>query len=155
MSITARLNISDWQPSSVLRSGNSSLQTCLPPDCLAWLYGCFFGLYWSQILLQIANIIITFLPNKIFLVLLKWESQVNYRAHQFKLLGMPQVERSWMVDTTPGTCKYKQIKWSLLCLWYWLAELCLPSVGGKGVYFIHALGFLRLLTIKLKCLPLW
>ncbi|EOB06855.1 hypothetical protein Anapl_16803 [Anas platyrhynchos] len=51
------------------------------------------NLYRLQILLQIANNFFTFLPNEISLVLLK-EGQVNYSVCQFKLQGMPQVERS-------------------------------------------------------------
>ena len=98
MSITARLDISVWQPSSVWRSGVAYLQTRLPPDILAWLYSCFSGLYWSQILHQIANVFITFLPSEIFLVLLKWESRVSYSARPFKLLGMLHLQRSeWWI----------------------------------------------------------
>lgn len=98
VTITVRLDISVWQQSSVLRSGILSLKACLPPDCLAWLCGCFFGLYWSQMLLQVANVLITLLPNEIFSILLKWESQANYRECHLKLLGVPPVGSSeWWI----------------------------------------------------------
>lgn len=138
MSITVRLDISVWQPSSVLRSASSSPQTCLPPDCLAWLYGCFFGLYWSQILLQIANILIIFLPNEIFLVLLKRESRVNYRACQFKLLGMPEAGRNeWWVP--PQGCVNASKLNGLYCVFGTdlLSFASLPWEGRERILSVH------------------
>lgn len=45
-----------------------------------------------------------------------------------------------MVDNS-GMCKWEQMKWSLLCLWYWFVKLCLPLMGGKGMNFIPSLGY--------------
>lgn len=110
----------------------------------SWLLGLTLWLLcWFVLVTESPSNCSSLLPNELLLILLKWETSVNYKSCQFKLLGMTQVGRSeWQIP--PQVCiNASKLDGFYLCL-------CLPSVGGKGVHCIPALGFLILLTIKLN-----
>lgn len=115
----------------------SPLQTSLLPEFLTWLYNCFFWLLLGTGYL---------LNQQIYHYSPKWgiscsfKMRVELQGMSIQTAGKARGRKEGMVDTS-GMCKWEQMKWSLLCLWYWLVNLCLPLMGGKGINFIPALGY--------------